>query len=113
MTIKDYYQVYQMSQYCFTSLLNDTFEKHKLNCHIIKVGPNWLIEAIPKHYHCFISIVMLLKLMLNFWMNLYNNILDVFWEHSTKFEMNLMSTKKSKTFFKHCNYTSTKGFPVR
>jgi hypothetical protein len=78
MTIKDYYQVYQMSQYCFTSLLNDTFEKHKLNCHIIKVGPNWLIEAIPKHYHCFISIVMLLKLMLNFWMNLYNNILDVF-----------------------------------
>jgi len=67
-----------MSQYRFTSILNDTFGKHKLSCHTIKVGPNWLIGAIPKHYLCFIFIAMLVKLMLNFWMNLYNNIFDVF-----------------------------------
>jgi hypothetical protein len=82
-----------MLQCCITFLLNDTFGKHKLSCHIIKMGPNWLIGAIPKHYHCFISIVMLLKLMLNFWMNLYNNIFDVFRKYLGKFEMNLMSTR--------------------
>jgi hypothetical protein len=78
------------------------------------MGWNKGIEIIIGCNYYLISIVVsgYLNWCWIFWMNLYNNIFNILWEHFANFEMNLISMEYPKAFSKQCIYwfSMPKGF---